>query len=87
MVATPYRGTEVGLCDGFRMAAPSLSSQHARWLPGRRSKAASEGNRGRVGTPISGRYGDFAGADGAAEVLEAGVGGNGWDEPVRRRRG
>jgi hypothetical protein len=62
-------------CDGFRMAAPSLSSQHARWLPGRRSKAASEGNRGRVGTPISGRYGDFAGADCAAEVLEAGVGG------------
>ena len=40
-----------------------------------------------MGTPISGRYGDFAGADGAAEVLEAGVGGNGWDEPVRRRRG
>ena len=61
--------------EGRPMAAPSLSSQHARWLPGRRSKAASEGNRERVGTPISGRYGDFAGADGAAEVLEAGVGG------------
>jgi hypothetical protein len=67
--------TAAFFCDGFRMAAPSLGSQHARWLPGRRSKAASEGNRGRVGTPISGRYGDFAGADGAAEVLEAGVGG------------
>ena len=69
------QGADARFCDGFRMAAPSLGSLHARWLPGRRSKAASEGNCGRVGTPISGRYGDFAGADGAAEVLEAGVGG------------
>jgi|SRR6516162_7167955 len=28
-------------------------------LPGRRSKAAREGNRGRVGSPVSGRYGDY----------------------------
>src|SRR5262245_51646733 len=34
-------------CDGFRMPAPPLSLQHARRLPGRRTKAASEGNRGR----------------------------------------
>jgi hypothetical protein len=43
-------------------------------------------NGGRAGTPISGRYGDCAGADGAAEVLEIGVSGNGWEEPVRSRR-
>jgi hypothetical protein len=34
-------------CDGFRMPAPPLSSQHGRGPLGRRSKAASEGNRGR----------------------------------------
>jgi hypothetical protein len=34
-------------CDGFRMLAPSLSLQHAPRPPGRRSNAASEGNRGR----------------------------------------
>src|SRR6516225_6096655 len=28
-------------------------------LPGRRSKAAREGNRGEVGSPVSGRYGDY----------------------------
>jgi hypothetical protein len=31
-------------CDGFRMPAPSLNLQHAPRPPGRRSKAASEGN-------------------------------------------
>jgi hypothetical protein len=29
----------------------------------------------------------FAGADGGAEVLETGAGGNGWEESVRLRRG
>ena len=37
-----------------------------------------------MGTPISGRYGNFVGADEAAEVLETGMGSNGWDEPVRQ---
>src|SRR5215510_199878 len=41
------------------MPAPSLSSPHAPRSPGRRSKAAREGNRGRVGSPVSGRYGDY----------------------------
>jgi len=41
-----------------------------------------------VGTPINGRYGNFVGADDdAAEGMETGVGGNGWKEPVRLRRG
>ena len=74
-------------CDGFRMPAPSLSMQHALRPPGRRSKAASEGNRRRAGTPIDGRYGNCAGADDAAEVMETGMGGNGWDEPVHVQRG
>src|SRR6516165_3655933 len=34
-------------CDGFRMPAPSLNSPRAPWPPGRRSKAANGGNRGR----------------------------------------
>ena len=33
---------------------------------------------------MSGRYGNFVGADEAAEVLETGMGSNGWDEPVRQ---
>src|SRR5262245_56550376 len=66
------------------MPAPSLSLQHAPRPPGRRSKAAREGNRGRVGTPMSGRYGNFVGAGEAAEVLETGIGGNGGEEPVRQ---
>ena len=45
-------------------------------LLGRRSKAAREGNREGVGTHISGRYGDFAGADGAAWVRARGVNAN-----------
>lgn len=52
------------------MAAPSLSLQHARRQPGRRSKAASGGNRGRVGIPISGRYGDLVCADRAGQVSQ-----------------
>ena len=40
-----------------------------------------------MGTPINGRYGNFVGADDAAEGMETGVGGNGWKEPVRLRRG
>jgi hypothetical protein len=35
-----------GLCDGFRTPARSLSVQHARRPVGRRSKVASERNRG-----------------------------------------
>jgi len=72
-------------CDGFRMPAPSLSSPHAPRSPGRRSKAAREGNRGRVGTPISGRYGDFACSDRAAQVRARGVGANSWGETAPRR--
>jgi len=33
---------------------------------------------------MSGRYVNFVGAGEAAEVLETGIGGNGWDEPVRQ---
>ena len=58
----------VGSCDGFRMPAPSLSLRHAPRSPGRRSKAAREGNRGELGTPISGRYGDFVCVERAAGV-------------------
>src|SRR5262245_13620107 len=36
---------------------------------GRRSKAAREGRRGLWGTRLSGRYGDLAGAVGAASAL------------------
>jgi hypothetical protein len=38
-----------------------------------------------VGDPISGRYGDLAGAE-AAKVRESGVGGNGWGEAVPAMR-
>ena len=39
-------------CDGFRMPAHSLSFPHARRPLGRRSKAASERNRG-IGARLS----------------------------------
>src|SRR5262249_19939515 len=65
-------------------APPSLSWQHARWLPGRRTKAASEGNRGRWAPLSGGAMGISPGADGAAQVLERGVSGNGWGERAQR---
>src|SRR5262249_7032665 len=73
-------------CDGFRMPAPSWSSPHARRRPGRRSKAAREGNRGRVGTPIRGRYGDLACSERAARVRARDSGAKSWGETAPRRR-
>jgi len=62
----PHNPPEV--VTGFGCRPPSLSSPQASRSPGRRSKAAGEGKRERVGDPVSGRYGDLADAVGAASA-------------------
>jgi hypothetical protein len=47
----------VGSCNGFRMPACLLSSQHAVRPGGQRSKAAREGNRGEGAALSAGAMG------------------------------
>jgi len=57
-------------CDGLRMPAP-LAKFATRTMAGGPAFESCQGRKPReMGTPIGGRYGDFAGADGVAQVLE-----------------
>src|SRR5215467_1782405 len=72
------------LCDGFRMPAP-LAEFATRTVAGGPAFESRQGRKPReMGTPIGGRYGDFAGAVGAAQVLERGVSGNGCGGGAQR---
>jgi hypothetical protein len=63
LVGVVSHADHVHLCDGFRMPARTSGSPGA---DGRRSKAARERSRGRLGNRLSGYYGDFAGRGDAA---------------------
>jgi hypothetical protein len=63
----------VSKCDGFRMPAP-LAKLATRTMADGPAFESRQGRKPReMGTPIEGRYGDFAGTDDAAQILERGV--------------
>jgi hypothetical protein len=64
---------QVSNCDGFRMPAP-LAKFATRTMADGPAFESRQGRKPReMGSPIEGRYGDFAGTDDAAQVLERGV--------------
>jgi hypothetical protein len=78
------RRRQANSCDGFRMPAP-LAKLATRTMAGGPAFESRQGRKPReMGAPIGGRYGDFAGADGAAQILERGVSTNSWGGQTQR---